>query len=561
MLFRSLTQPATGASFGISSLAEMRGAAAGASARIAVCAADNDSSVVAGAQWSVSVDQGVAGQTTVTWIDMRRLGNTTDRFSFAATLFHASGVVTMNYGTTFPVTGFTGRFVGISIGNNVGTTTSPNSDMSATPNSGTVGLLYQNFTGTAPHAWDLTGQTLTISPNGTGGYVASALVPYVPPTCAFAASYGTGCYSIPGNNSVHQIFAGSPAAKAALDGNSMSLTKTSLGYNVAWNGAAGPAFVTPGGGATTLTFADDDDGDVTYTPAFGPLPIPGGSVATVNVAVNGILTMAGVANNVGDFSPAAADMTSAALAPNIGVYGYWRDMLLSDTAPAVNGTITAEEVGNMLYLSWNAVECYNTALANPSTFQYQVNMATGDITVVWVSLDNSANTSSTGVGVTLAGAGTTPGAVTLSTGLPVSLTSNINPLTLTTTGRPVITLGGAGPSQPITYTVSPVVDSIPPTLTAFSWLIFSVNQDLTGTDLAPAMPGCNVHIGTLDVVLPFPATLGSSNLVITFPQPLSPGLNFYSQALSLFPAGTYPGGLNPFGGVTSNGIKTNFQLQ
>jgi len=320
----ALTQPAFGASFGINSLAEMRGTQAGASARIAVMAADHSGSVVAGASWDVSVDQSVAGQTTVTWADMRRLGNTTDRFSFNATLFHATGAVTMNYGTTFPVTGFTGRYVGISIGNGVGTTTSPNSDLSATPDSLTVGLLYQNFTGTAPNAWDLTGQTLTITPNGTGGYVASALTPYVPPPCAFTATYGAGCYSIPGNNSFHQIFVDSPAAKLALDGNSMSLTKTSLGYNAAWNGAGGPAFVVPGGGALTLTFTDVDDGNVTYTPAFGPIPVPGGTAATINVAVNGILTMAAAANNVGDFSPAAADITNATTAPNTAIYGYWR---------------------------------------------------------------------------------------------------------------------------------------------------------------------------------------------------------------------------------------------
>lgn len=559
-----LLQPATGASFGINTIAEMRGAAVGASARVAVLGGDHQGSIAAGASWNVSVDQSVPGEITVTWFDIRRFNNATgDRFSFRGRFILATGVVECSYGPTFPVTGFTGRYVGISIGNNVGTATQVNSDLSAGPNSGVDGILYQNFTGTAPNVWDLSGQTVTFAPNGTNGYTA-AVAAYAPPTCAFTANYGTGCYNIPGNNSFHQVFVDSPTAKTALDGNSMTIARSGTTYTTTWNGTGGPAFVAPGGGATTLVFADDDDGDVAYAPAFGAIPTPTGPAATINVAVNGILTMAATANNVFDFTPAAADITSNTAAPNTAIYGYWRDMLLSDTAPAVNGTITAEEVGNMLYVSWNAVECYATALANPSTFQYQVNMVTGDVTVVWVSLDNSANTSDTAVGVSLAGAGTTPGALTLATGLPVTLATNINPLTLGATGRPVITLGGTGPSQNITLTGTNVPELVPGLATGL--LFFGVVQIPAGIDLGPlgvdvGMPGCNLYT-TLDVVLPFSGTPGTQVLFnAAIPQPLSPGLNFYAQALALIVPNSLPGPLNSFGGVMSNGVQLHFENQ
>jgi len=195
-------------------------------------------------------------------------------------------------------------------------------------------------------------------------------------------------------------------------------------------------------------------------------------------------------------------------------------------------------------------------------------MSTGDVTVVWVTLDNSTNTSDTGVGATLAGAGTTPGAVTLATGLPVSLTNNINPLTLSASGRPVITLGGTGPSLPITITGNGIPDAAPPAGIALGFLIFSLGQLPGGIDLGPSglnvgAPGCNLYIPSFDVILGFPGTQVGTQALFSgaIPQPLSPGLNFYAQALSLIPPNSLPGGLNDFGAVWSNGLQLNFQNQ
>mgnify|MGYP006870803262 CR=1 FL=1 len=396
---------------------------------------------------------------------MRRYANTTgDQFSFSGRLFLTGHPLAGGMQATFGTLPGDARFVGISIGNNVAPA-AVSSDLSTGPNSGVDGILFQEFT-TA--SWDLNQQTVTILPNGSGGYVAMPLGPNNS-ACAFAKTYGTGCYSIAGDNSFYQLFADAASAKAAVDGNSMTMIRTPQGYLAVWNGAGGPAFVPPGGGATTLTFATLDDGNVAFTPS-APIPVAGATVATWNVSVNGILTANALPNNPSDYTPVGADMTSATLAPYTAFYS-WTDLSLADTVP--NGTITTEEVGGILYVSWNAVEAWDYGVVNPVTFQYQINMTTGDVTIVWVSWDSSANTRDVLVGATLAGAGATPGAVTLSTGLPVSLFS-IDPLTLTVSGRPVITAGGAGPSQVITMTANNIPDAVPPFGISLGFLLFSV---------------------------------------------------------------------------------------
>jgi len=550
-----LTQPAGGALYGMDADAEMRGAA-NSSPRVAFCGDDQQGSNVAGATWSVTVDTTQPGEVRITWFDMRRYANTTDRYSFSGRLFLSGHPFAGGMESTFGTLPADIRYVGISIGNNVAPT-AVSSDLTASPNSGTDGILFEAFTAAT---WDLNQQSVTIVPNGTGGYV-SVVGPNVSP-CAIAATYGTGCYSLPGDNTMFELFPDAASAKAALDGNSLSFLRTPTGYVAVWNGATGPAFVPPGGGATTLTFAAPDDGNVAFTPS-APIPVPNGTAATWNCSVNGILTANPLPNNAGDWTPTVADFTSATLAPYTG-FCSWTDLSLVDSVP--NGTITTEEVSGVLYVSWNAVESYDYGVVNPVTFQYQVNMATGDVTIVWVSWDPSTNTRDTMVGCTLAGAGATPGAVTLSTTPPVTLFA-IDPLTLSVSGRPVITGGGAGPSQVITITANGVPDAAPPFGIALGFLIFSLNAIPGGIDLGPAgvdvgMPGCNAYILTFDVLLGFPSTQVGSQIVFNsaIPQPLSPGLNFYAQALALFPPNSLPGGLNNFGGLMSNGVQLRFDL-
>ncbi len=65
-------------------------------------------------------------------------------------------------------------------------------------------------------------------------------------------SYGIGCYTI--SDSFWQYHANAAAAAAALDGQSITLTPSGTGYAVT---AGGGAFVPPGGGAQALALGDD----------------------------------------------------------------------------------------------------------------------------------------------------------------------------------------------------------------------------------------------------------------------------------------------------------------
>jgi len=234
-----LLQPAGGASFGVNTLAEARGPAGG-SPRIFPLGGDNDPSDIG--VWDITVDQ-APGICKVSWIDMARLANTTDLFSFSCTLL-AGGAVEFSYSNTFPTTGFTGRYVGLSIGNLAGTATSPSRNLTggcAGSDTGTEGLIYQNFSVSGQFN-SLAGRTILITPNGSGGYCSNV-------TCQPAenVSYGTGCHTFVGpnpNSNLFELFLDVPAAKAALDGNAIQFTKTANGYTANWlPGAAGALYV------------------------------------------------------------------------------------------------------------------------------------------------------------------------------------------------------------------------------------------------------------------------------------------------------------------------------
>lgn len=404
----ALTQPIpAGFTFGLDSLAEMRGDGAGDLPRIAVIGDDQEGAPVGTGTFDVLVDQTIPGQVKVSWIDIQTFpaSTTKPKWNFSCTLY-STGAVEMSYGTLDPLTDT--RYVGISIGNAVGSTTSPEYDLTASPDSGTEGLIYQAF-GTTD-LWDLNGKTLLFVPNGVGGYVASV-------TCEPAShtNYGAGCYNYV--RSFAQLFADQATTKAALDGNRMRLTPGPLGYSATWIPGGATSYIAPTGGATTLTFPIAN-GAVTFAPSVA-FPIPGGTTASVTVSENGIVTAAALPNNASDTTPTLSDLSSSA-APSIGFYSF-RDFTLSE---AGSGPIQREEVvvgpDTILCITWNGVEAL-PAGANPTTFQFQLNLNTGVVDYVWVNWDSGTSTSDTLVGAKIAGGGTTPTSTTLSTGLPVSI--------------------------------------------------------------------------------------------------------------------------------------------
>ena len=561
----ALAQPATGALYGISDLNEMRGTTAGASARISCIGGDNDNTNITPNMWTVSVDNesSVPGQVTVSWIDMARLGNTTDRFSFQCTLVLATGQVSFNYGPTFPATAFTGRWVGISIGNGVGTTTSPSQDLSVLgTDSGTVGLIYESFTAT--NIWDLTGQTLTIAPNGSGGYISLGLNPYVPPICAFTESYGAGCYSYTeAHQAVYQQWLDAAASSAALPpGTSISYFPNGNGYVVV-NG--GGTYVPPSGTAAVLTLTDDSE--TSLTPSI-PFPYLTGPIPTLAVGSNGHIAMAA--------SPSGLSTSNFGTVPTFltQTVASFRSNSDYNPADAGSGDVKWEEIviglDTVLAVTWDTIERYLGGV-NPETFQFQLTLAgpnAGRVVTVWQSM-TAVGTNDLLVGYAPGGTSLNPGSIDLATALPVVTFPDVvlNPLTLTATGRPVITGGGTGPSEVITLTATNVPEIVPGSGIGAGLLIFSLNQLAGGIDLGPAgidigMGGCNLYVLSLDVTFSFAGVAGSQVLFsAAIPQPLAPGLEFYAQALALIQPNSLPNGQNPFGGEMSNGVRLHFENQ
>ncbi|MBX3464170.1 MAG: hypothetical protein KF830_13430, partial [Planctomycetes bacterium] len=182
-----------------------------------------------------------------------------------------------------------------------------------------------------------------------------------------------------------------------------------------------------------------------------------------------------------------------------------------------------------------------TPTVAPATFQFQVNMTTGDVLVVWTSFSASNSTADVLVGCTLAGTGQTPVSVPLATSTPFQLQPDLTlaPLTLAAAPAPVI-----NPSTLVTYTATNVPEFVPGSGLYLGTMFLSVNPlpggfDLTG--ILTTVPGCNAYIATLDLDLgaglAFAPTLSWS-----FPFSnafFAPGNLVAAQAVALFD-GAFP---------------------
>lgn len=368
---------------------------------------------------------------------------------------------------------------------------------------------------------------------------------------AHHSAYGTGCYAYSAaTESFYQHFATSALASAQLQGNVLQLIPSPPGYFAVWYpGAATAAYVAPSGTATSLPTADD--GSHTITPSL-PVPSPFGAAAQVTISHNGIITLGPTPNQANDYTPTGAELAAAT---GTGFYT-WHDF--NDTE-ASSGTIKHEEIGGILYVTWDGVEGFASG-TNPHTFQFQIDLATGIVTVVWQSVNVlSAAGNEWLTGYTDAGTSMDPGSIDLATALPLQTMPDITlqPLTLSASPAPVFTIGG--PTVPVTYTVHNIPDALPPFGLGLTLLFFGFTPLPGGIDLSLLgidMPGCNLYLVSLDVTFGMNGLAGTDAITLQIPQPLAPGTTFYSQALALFPPFSLPNGQNGFGGVMSNGLRS-----
>ncbi|MBL8724654.1 MAG: hypothetical protein JNK49_11440, partial [Planctomycetes bacterium] len=309
------------------------------------------------------------------------------------------------------------------------------------------------------------------------------------------------------------------AAAAALSNTSFTMAPTGSGYVVTSGGAS---FVPPSGGAVSLVLADDSDVD---TPALTtPFPYIGGAAGTLRVCSNGYVSVA--SGNGTGFLP---DVPTFLNAPQTG-WWTWHDF---NPAAVGSGQVKFEEVGSMVYVTWDGVYNYlGTTAADASTMQYQFDCSTGNVGIVFGTLSALGNPWL--VGYSPAGANLNPGSIDLATALPVVLSADTAPLALAASARPVL---GTSYSYDIT--------NIPGTS-----LISSVLISLGGASGPVAgAPGCFQYVNLF---------LTSSNLVFGSPSGSFPitlpsgtgfiGLQLHTQAASLVP------GVNPLGVLTSNGV-------
>lgn len=403
------------------------------------------------------------------------------------------------------------------------------------------------------------GSELWLIIQGTHPLPTNVLAPHITAmqirdlSAAYHQNYGAGCYSVNTDPTNYMSsFAGTPAAKAALDGNVLQFLPTGNGYATIWlPGLAPSLYVAPTPAATIVANADDTT--TTFSSSLA-VPIPGGSTTQWTVSSNGVLTAGAVGNQGTGFT---ASLAATATATGLAWYS-WRDYNPTITN---SGKVKTEEVGGVLYVTFDGV--YEFGSTSPATFQWQIDMASGVVSMVWVSMAATTNTTTMVVGSTLAGASTVPTSVNFATsgsfvmGPPLSLL----PLTLSASPAPVI-----NPSTNVTFTTSNIPEFAPGAGVYLSAMFLSVTPLFNGIDLAGILtqqPGCKAYLGTLDLDLGVALTVtNSSSRTITFSAPvLTPGLQIATQAVALFdPAFPLLNG-EAGGVVVSNGVLSVCQLQ
>jgi hypothetical protein len=456
--------------------------------------ADANCGYIVGNQGEVLINNSDPTKCVITWSNILTYQDIPPAYTFQATLFDTGEIkfvydaMVNNYGSTFAPN----AIVGVTPGS--GALLPAASDLSTGPLS-TDPSMFEEFT--VPSTFDLNGGGISLIPLNPGWLV----VPYGPASgCAEVITYGTSCGQ--SSSSLYEEFADATVASAALTGQSMTFTNIATGYLAVWNGS--PAYVPPTAAATPLALTDD--GEVVLTPS-APLNTPFGSFADLVISGNGII---GFGNtplqfpNATSFLPNASDFLL-----NGGVFS-WHDYNVSE-----GGQVLMEEIAGTLYITFDAVESYsNPTAVNPSTLQFQLELASGTITIAWDSID-SDNTSLDGsahlIGITGPGASLDPGATTLSSGGPF-ITG------LDTAG---LELNANAPKLGSNWNLTTTgIDAISPAAITF----FGNGQGagLPFSAIGLDAPGCSIWLNTVLATATGVNVAGSST--ITLPLPNNPAL-------------------------------------
>jgi hypothetical protein len=264
-----------------------------------------------------------------------------------------------------------------------------------------------------PTAGRLWNGRVNYCPVGTGTVVATN------------TTLGAGCGA--SYTSFYEHFLTTPSID--LSNRAFAMFNTGSGYIVLPSTAA---FVPPSATATNLGLGDDTESPISLS---APLPYPGGSTTVLNVCSNGHVSTASNAA-AGDYTPTPAEF----LGWTNPTWAVWRDFICNAT-----GNVKFEEVGGTAYITWDGVIGYvgTTPGTVTSTFQFQFELATGNVTFVFLSMDTVSISGYAGgegwvVGYSAAGANANPGSTDLSALSALNLGgSDVLPLTLAASSRPL----------------------------------------------------------------------------------------------------------------------------
>jgi hypothetical protein len=525
------------AEFGINSRSEMRGVSSAGPASPRAVAYGGDLMMGAGGAWALTMDNTVPGQFKVCWHDMSNYGvQPTGSFDFTTTIYD-NGEIEFTYGVLFAFP-TTARYVGVSIGNGVGSATEPASDLSAGADSGALGLLFQN---TWP-PFDLEGRSLVFSPNGQGGF--RTWFRCLP---GRHESFGTACYAYDEpRQAVYAAFYDAASSAAALQGRALAFSPSGKGYTLAWTNTP---FVAPTAAASRVLVYDDTEASV--YPSI-PFPHVDGPVPVLSVCSNGFISMAAEpsGNELGAWGGAhhLIQQVVPSFRSNADYdanYGFvWREEVLIGGQPT-------------LIVTWDNVERFDI-VTNPETFQFQLNLQTGVVTIVWQQM-TTVGLHDIVVGYAPGGPNLNPGPLDFFTALPVTSAPDIRqrPLTVTADLPPVL----YGQGQPVTYSITNIPELQPGSGIYAAALFMSLVAAPDSIDLAVlGAPGCFVNLGSLDFQIPIAMQFGSPTASVTIDYggiALLPDQRLCFQAAALFdPSFPLPNGQNSFGLLTSNGLRS-----
>ncbi|MEO0480113.1 MAG: hypothetical protein AAF196_11585 [Planctomycetota bacterium] len=346
---------------------------------------------------------------------------------------------------------------------------------------------------------------------------------------AKAVSFGDECPAFNDASLVIEQFNAAGGAPSDISGTEICFTPNGQGgYTV--TSTAGSNYQAPSGAATVLMLGDDV--------LSGPLMLanavtgPGGTTVTsIEIDSNGRVLFDTTANAATIGGPGVGDFLNSVSNVQIG----------ADYDPSVGGTVTIEEIGTDVLVSWDAVPEFG----QPSTFTTQIVLNANG--VIKFRLDNYFPVAVSNVGVAQGVGFSDFATVVPATDLSATAMAAVD------TGMSSIGIRATALTTPVLgSSLDVVLEQVPPTAIGSFLLLGFSNPGLDLTALGA--PGCVLRSSGESTI---PAMTGGVPNVTPIPPLMGlAGLQLFVQAAALD-----PGAGNPFFISLGNGIDVCIQAQ